>query len=134
MKQFEYKLETNNRLSEKCLNELGEEGWELIGITNNTLFLKREITDEIRKELDKRKSRFLDKPISEFSGWISVRAMNVLSEAGIETPRQLIKTKRSSLLKFRNFGKKSLTELDEFLDHFGYYFGKDLNNYGTENN
>ena len=47
---------------------------------------------------------------------LSVRALNCLKAADVETLADLVVFNRSDLLKFRNFGKKSLTELDELLN------------------
>ena len=60
---------------------------------------------------------------------LSVRALNCLKAAEIETLGELCKINRGDLLKFRNFGKKSLTELDEKLDSLGLTFGMDLSKY-----
>lgn len=50
---------------------------------------------------------------------LSMRTLNTLRNADVETLRDLVHLHRGDLLKFRNFGKKSLTELDEFLEHYG---------------
>ena len=55
----------------------------------------------------------LNKPLKECE--LSIRATSALEWAGIRTVKQLVRYKRGDLLRFRNFGKKSLTELDEFL-------------------
>ena len=60
---------------------------------------------------------------------LSVRALNCLKAADIETLGQLCSIQRSELLKFRNFGKKSLTELDELLASLNLSFGMDLTKY-----
>jgi|SRR5574344_30976 DNA-directed RNA polymerase subunit alpha len=60
---------------------------------------------------------------------LSVRALNCLKTADIETLGDLCKTQRSELLKFRNFGKKSLSELDEKLASLNLAFGMDLSKY-----
>ena len=60
---------------------------------------------------------------------LSVRALNCLKAADIETLGDLIKYQKSDLLKFRNFGKKSLTELDDLLDHLNLTFGMDTTKY-----
>lgn len=135
MKQFEYKFASPEATVSE-LNELGAEGWEAITCDNKCIFLKREIIKEVQRERARKMSEFLDKPILDFhhEGWISVRVMNVLSHAGIKTPRQLIQTERSVLLGYRNFGKKSLTEMEEFLDHYGFHFGQNISEYGTESN
>lgn len=55
---------------------------------------------------------------------LSVRALNCLKAADIETLGQLTKVRREQLLIFRNFGKRTLTELDGLLDSFGLEWGK----------
>lgn len=57
---------------------------------------------------------------------LSVRALNCLKAAEIETLGQLVVHHRADLLKFRNFGKKSLTELDEKLESLNLNFGMDV--------
>ena len=54
----------------------------------------------------------------------SVRTLNCLRAAEIKTVEDLIKYPRARLLKFRNFGKKALTELDEWLDEHGLAFAQ----------
>ncbi len=60
---------------------------------------------------------------------LSVRALNCLKAAEIDTLGQLVVHNKSDLLKFRNFGKKSLTEIDELLDTRGLSFGMDVTKY-----
>lgn len=60
---------------------------------------------------------------------LSVRALNCLKAAEVETLGQLVQYERGDLLKFRNFGKKSLTELDELVEKKGLNFGMDLSKY-----
>ena len=60
---------------------------------------------------------------------LSVRALNCLKAAEVDTLGELVKYHRSDLLKFRNFGKKSLTELDELLERNGLAFGMDISKY-----
>ena len=60
---------------------------------------------------------------------LSVRALNCLKAAEVETLGELVKYHRADLLKFRNFGKKSLTELDELLERNGLAFGMDISRY-----
>ncbi|MFI3316663.1 MAG: DNA-directed RNA polymerase subunit alpha [Rikenellaceae bacterium] len=60
---------------------------------------------------------------------LSVRALNCLRAADVETVGDLVKLHRNDLLKFRNFGKKSLTELDELLDSLSLKFGMDVSIY-----
>ncbi len=60
---------------------------------------------------------------------LSVRALNCLKTAEVETLGDLVKFNHSDLLKFRNFGKKSLSELDEFLERKELSFGMDVSKY-----
>ena len=60
---------------------------------------------------------------------LSVRALNCLKAADIETLGQLCSTTRAELLKFRNFGRKSLTELESKLASMNLSFGMDLSKY-----
>ena len=60
---------------------------------------------------------------------LSVRALNCLKAADVEVLGQLVSHNKNDLLKFRNFGKKSLTELDELLDNLKLSFGMDISKY-----
>ncbi|MDR0711102.1 MAG: DNA-directed RNA polymerase subunit alpha [Prevotellaceae bacterium] len=60
---------------------------------------------------------------------LSVRALNCLKTAEVETLGELVRFQRNDLLKFRNFGKKSLTELDEKLVQLNLNFGMDILKY-----
>lgn len=60
---------------------------------------------------------------------LSVRALNCLKSAEVETLGELVVFNKTDLLKFRNFGKKSLTELDELLASLNLSFGMDISKY-----
>jgi len=60
---------------------------------------------------------------------LSVRALNCLKAAEVETLGDLVTYTKNDLMKFRNFGKKSLTELEELVDNKGLQFGMDLSKY-----
>ncbi len=60
---------------------------------------------------------------------LSVRALNCLKAADVDTVGDLVRLHRNDLLKFRNFGKKSLTELDELLTSLNLKFGMDVSIY-----
>lgn len=60
---------------------------------------------------------------------LSVRALNCLKAAEVETLGDLVSYHKSDLMKFRNFGKKSLTELTELVDSKNLSFGMDLTKY-----
>jgi len=60
---------------------------------------------------------------------LSVRAYNCLKAAKINSLSELVKYDTYELLKFRNFGKKSLVEIEELLNTKGLTFGMDLSKY-----
>jgi DNA-directed RNA polymerase subunit alpha len=60
---------------------------------------------------------------------LSVRALNCLKAADIETLGDLVSYNKNDLLKFRNFGKKSLTELEELVEGKGLQFGMNVAKY-----
>jgi len=60
---------------------------------------------------------------------LSVRALNCLKAADIETLGDLVSYNKNDLLKFRNFGKKSLTELEELVENKGLSFGMNTAKY-----
>ena len=60
---------------------------------------------------------------------LSVRALNCLKAADVETLGDLVQFNKTDLLKFRNFGKKSLTELDDLLESLNLSFGTDISKY-----
>lgn len=60
---------------------------------------------------------------------LSVRALNCLKSAEVETLAELVVFNKTDLLKFRNFGKKSLLELEDLLASLGLSFGMDISKY-----
>jgi DNA-directed RNA polymerase subunit alpha len=60
---------------------------------------------------------------------LSVRAYNCLKSADVRTLGELAKLEISDMMKFRNFGKKSLTELEQLIDEKGLTFGMDVAKY-----
>ena len=60
---------------------------------------------------------------------LSVRALNCLKAAEVDTLGDLVSFNKNDLMKFRNFGKKSLTELEELVNVKGLNFGMDLAKY-----
>lgn len=60
---------------------------------------------------------------------LSVRALNCLKAAEVETLGELVAFNKADLLKFRNFGKKSLTELEELVRSIGLEFGMNVSKY-----
>jgi DNA-directed RNA polymerase subunit alpha len=60
---------------------------------------------------------------------LSVRALNCLKAADVDTLGDLVQYNKTDLLKFRNFGKKSLSELDDLLESLNLQFGTDISKY-----
>ena len=60
---------------------------------------------------------------------LSVRALNCLKAADVEILGDLVQYNKTDLLKFRNFGKKSLSELDDLLESLNLTFGTDITKY-----
>ena len=60
---------------------------------------------------------------------LSVRALNCLKAANVETLADLVQFNKTDLLKFRNFGKKSLMELDDMFERLNLSFGTDISKY-----
>lgn len=71
--------------------------------------------------------QLLKKKLVEMS--LSVRALNCLKAANVETLGDLVQYNKNELLKFRNFGKKSLNELDDLLKSLNLSFGTDITKY-----
>ena len=58
--------------------------------------------------------------------------MNCLRAAGVETVGELVQHQKYELLRYRNFGKKSMTEIEDLLETIGLTFGMDLTKYQLE--
>jgi DNA-directed RNA polymerase subunit alpha len=63
---------------------------------------------------------------------LSVRAINCLKTADIETLGKLVSYTKNDLLKFRNFGKKSLSEVEELVKSKNLYFGMNVSKYNLD--
>ena len=81
-----------------------------------------EFDEEVLKMRQLLKSKLVDMELS-------VRALNCLKSAEVETLGELVRFNKNDLLKFRNFGKKSLTELDDLLLKHNLSFGMDTAKY-----
>jgi DNA-directed RNA polymerase subunit alpha len=89
-----------------------------------------EVDDEEEEIFDEevlRMRQLLKSKLSDMD--LSVRALNCLKSAEVETLGDLVRLNKNDLLKFRNFGKKSLTELDELLEGINLSFGMDVSRY-----
>ncbi len=95
---------------------------EKITLENNDFESNEEFDEEILRMRQLLKTKLVDMDLS-------VRALNCLKAAGVETLGDLVQFNKTDLLKFRNFGKKSLTELDELLEHMNLQFGTDISKY-----
>jgi len=85
------------------------------------------------KELDEESLRMRHLLLTKLSDMeLSVRALNCLKAAQIETFADLVAHQRAELMKFRNFGKKSLSEIDALVDRLRLNFGMDISKYNIE--
>ena len=86
---------------------------------------EQEVDEEV-----KRIRELLAQPVDELD--LSVRSHNCLKAASIKTIGDLVRREEDEMLKFRNFGRKSLQELIEVLDERGLHFGMDVEEYLEE--
>ena len=85
------------------------------------------------KELDEESLRMRHLLLTKLSDMgLSVRAFNCLKAADIDTFADLVSYSRSELMKFRNFGRKSLNEIDLLVDNMKLTFGMDVSKYNIE--
>lgn len=87
---------------------------------------KSVVNEEFNEELLHMRQQ-LKAPLTELG--LTVRALNCLKAADVETLAELVQFEKSDLLKFRNFGKKSLTELEKLLESLNLSFGMDVSKY-----
>ena len=85
-----------------------------------------EVTEQISEEVIKIRN-LLNLTIDEME--LSVRSHNCLQAAGIKYIYELVSKEEGAMLKYKNFGRKSLTELVEKLDEMGISFGMDVDKY-----
>ena len=95
---------------------------EKITLENDEQNGEEEFDEEVLHMRQLLKSKLVDMDLS-------VRALNCLKSAEVETLGELVVFNKTDLLKFRNFGKKSLTELDELLANLNLSFGMDISKY-----
>ena len=87
----------------------------------------------VSNELDEESLRMRHLLLTKLSDMeLSVRALNCLKAADIETFADLVSLQRNELMKFRNFGKKSLTEIDMLVERLKLSFGMDVTKYNIE--
>jgi DNA-directed RNA polymerase subunit alpha len=95
---------------------------EKITLDTDEKFANEEFDEEVLHMRQLLKAKLVDLDLS-------VRALNCLKAAEVETLGDLVKFNKNDLLKFRNFGKKSLTELEELLVNMNLTFGMDTSKY-----
>ena len=95
---------------------------EKITLDSDEKFGNEEFDEEVLHMRQLLKTKLVDMDLS-------VRALNCLKAADVETLGELVTFNRNDLLKFRNFGKKSLTELDDLLQNMNLSFGMDTSKY-----
>ena len=100
------------------------------------LFINFDIEPEAEKdegiqdEETARVRKILKTPVDELE--LSVRSHNCLRAANIRTIADLVRREESELLKFRNFGRKSLAELSAIIEEYGLTFGMPVEKYLPE--
>jgi len=87
-------------------------------------------TTEVLDEESLRMRHLLLTKLSDME--LSVRALNCLKAANIETFADLVSHQRAELIRFRNFGKKSMNEIDVLMDRVKLNFGLDVSKYNIE--
>jgi DNA-directed RNA polymerase subunit alpha len=95
--------------------------------------IDEEFVDADDESIDDEKVRIanlLDMPVDEME--LSVRSSNCLKAAGIKRIRDLVTRTEADMLKYRNFGRKSLSELNEVLTNMGLGFGLDVSVFEAE--
>ena len=90
-------------------------------------------TESESKELDEESLRIRHLLLTKLSDiGLSVRAFNCLKAADIDTFADLVSYSRQELMKFRNFGRKSLNEIDLLVDKMNLTFGMDVSKYNIK--
>jgi len=95
---------------------------EKITLENSEMDVNEEFDEEVLHMRQLLKTKLVDMDLS-------VRALNCLKAADVDTLGDLVQYNKTDLLKFRNFGKKSLTELDDLLESLNLSFGTDISKY-----
>ena len=95
---------------------------EKITLDSDEKFANEEFDEEVLHMRQMLKTKLVDMDLS-------VRALNCLKAADVDTLGDLVVYNKTDLLKFRNFGKKSLTELDDLLAGLNLTFGMDISKY-----
>jgi DNA-directed RNA polymerase subunit alpha len=97
---------------------------------NLFIHFEEPIEEEVEEEVDEeivRVRRLLEKPVDELE--LSVRSSNCLRAAEIKSIGDLVQKSEPEMLKYRNFGRKSLKEIQDILGEMGLGFGMDVSKY-----
>ena len=97
---------------------------------NMFIHFEEPIEEEVEEEVDEevmRVRKLLDKSVDELE--LSVRSSNCLRAAEIKTIADLVQKSEPEMLKYRNFGRKSLKEIQDILGEMGLAFGMDITRY-----
>ncbi|MBA2423032.1 MAG: DNA-directed RNA polymerase subunit alpha [Chitinophagales bacterium] len=102
----------------------------LISDENITFDSKEKREDDVVDEHTLHMRKLLKTPLEDLD--LSVRAYNCLKAAKISSLSELVKYDTNELLKFRNFGRKSLMEIEALINEKGLHFGMDLSKFKLE--
>ena len=97
---------------------------------NMFIHFEEPIEEEVEEEVDEevmRVRKLLDKSVDELE--LSVRSSNCLRAAEIKSIGDLVQKSEPEMLKYRNFGRKSLKEIQDILSEMGLHFGMDVSRY-----
>ena len=94
------------------------------------MHFEEEIVEEVEEEVDEeflRIKTLLERSVEELE--LSVRSSNCLKAANIKTIGDLVQKSEGEMLKYRNFGRKSLKEIADILASMNLQFGMDVSKY-----
>jgi DNA-directed RNA polymerase subunit alpha len=132
--QLEIEVQTDGTINaEEALKEAGNILLRHLMLFSDDSITLRSDEPEKKDEVDEnylQMRKLLKTPLSELD--LSVRAYNCLKAADIKSLGDLVSYNIADLLKFRNFGKKSLTELEELVAEKNLSFGMDVGKYRLE--
>jgi DNA-directed RNA polymerase subunit alpha len=98
---------------------------------NISLDTKREEKESVVDEETLQLRKVLNTPLEDLE--LSVRAFNCLKAAKINSLSELVQYTQEELMKFRNFGQKSLSEIEQVLGERGLHFGMDISKFNRSN-
>lgn len=130
-------------LYEQIVGSLEDQGFEkdlegILSLINSVAIRLENRTETDRFKLNEMSEfdqmrKLLNTKISDLNLYLSSRIQTVLKYAEIKTLAELVSWSPDELLKFKNFGEKSLNELDELLREKGLSFGMGISRYFHEN-